>query len=380
MENVCKMDKLLLSIPTLLGTESIVANEIRSLGYETEKVVDGNVTFYGDFEAICKTNVNLRAAERVLIKMAEFRATDFEMLFQGVKKIEWERFIGKDDEFPVVRGHSIKSVLRSIPNCQKIIKKAVVTRLSDKYGIKWFKETGEYYPIQFSIMKDIVSVYIDTSGNNLYKRGYRENAVLAPMRETLASAMIDISFWRGDRPFCDPFCGSGTIPVEAAMYAANIAPGLKRNFVAMQWKNHINTSLWENVKEEALSKIDKNKDIQIFASDISGEAIEIAKKNAENAGVLDLIRFEVCDVKNIVPFDEKGVIVTNPPYGERLMTDKECKELYKAMGKKFNEFSQAKKFIITSNENFENYYGFKADKKRKVYNGMLKCNIYQYFK
>ena len=286
MENVYNMDKLLLSVPTLLGTESIVANEIRSLGYETEKVVDGNVTFYGDFEAVCKTNINLRTAERVLIKMAEFRATDFEMLFQGVKKIEWERFVGKTDQFPVVRGHSIKSVLKSIPNCQKIIKKAVVDRLSDKYGVKWFEETGEVYPIQFSIMKDVVCVYLDTSGNNLYKRGYRENAVLAPMRETLASAMIDLSFWRGDRPLLDPFCGSGTIPVEAAMYAANIAPGLKRSFSAMQWKKHIDEKIWQDTREEAISKIDKTKDIKIYASDISKEAVEIAKKCSDEAMIL----------------------------------------------------------------------------------------------
>ncbi len=374
------MEKMILTVPTLLGTESIVANEIRSLGYETEKVVDGNVSFYGDFEAICRANINLRTAERILIKMGEFRATDFEMLFQGIKKIEWERFIGIKDQFPVVRGHSIKSGLKSIPNCQKIIKKAVVTRLSEKYKIKWFEETEEIYPIQFAIMKDIVSVYIDTSGNNLYKRGYRENAVLAPMRETLASAMIDLTFWRGDRPLLDPFCGSGTISIEAAMYAANIAPGLKRTFSSMQWKKHIPDKVWENVREDSISKINKTNDIKIIASDISQEAVDIAVKNAENAGVSDLIKFEVCDVSDIKAFKEKGVIVTNPPYGERLMSDDECKRLYKTMNIKFSEFSEAKKFIITSNDNFERYYGDKADKKRKVYNGMLKCYIYQYFR
>ena len=374
------MEKLLLSVPTLLGTESIVSNEIKSLGYEIDKVVDGNVSFYGNFKTVCEMNINLRTAERVLIKLSEFRATDFEMLFQGIKRIEWERFVGKTDQFPVVRGHSIKSVLKSIPNCQKIIKKAVVDRLSDKYGIKWFEETGEVYPIQFSIMKDVVCVYLDTSGNNLYKRGYRENAVLAPMRETLASAMIDLSFWRGDRPLLDPFCGSGTIPVEAAMYAANIAPGLKRNFSAMQWKKHIDEKMWQDTREEAISKIDKNKDIKIYASDISKEAVEIAKVNAENAGVESLIQFKVSDVKNVNSFSDKGIIITNPPYGERLMTDEDCKALYKVMGNKFSEFEQAKKFIVTSNENFEKYYGKRADKKRKVYNGMLKCYIYQYFK
>ncbi len=374
------MEKLLLTVPTLLGTESIVANEIRSLGYETHKVVDGNVSFYGDFEAVCRTNINLRTAERILIKIGEFRATDFEMLFQGIKRIEWEKFIGAKDQFPVVRGHSIKSDLKSIPNCQKIIKKAIVTRLSEKYGIKWFEETDEVYPIQFSIMKDMVSVYIDTSGNNLYKRGYRENAVFAPLRETLASAMIDLSFWRGDRPLLDPFCGSGTIPIEAAMYAADIAPGLNRNFVAMQWKKHISSDVWNQHKEEAISKINRDREIKIYASDISSEAIEIAEANARNAGVYNLIDFRVSDVKNVTVFSDKGVIITNPPYGERLMTDDACKVLYKTMGNKFSEFAQAKKFIITSNENFERYYGKRADKKRKVYNGMLKCYIYQYFK
>ena len=371
--------RLQLCIPTLLGTESIVANEVRNLGYETTEVVDGRVTFEGDAEAICIANINLRCAERVMIKMAEFKATSFEMLFENVKAIEWEEYIGKDCAFPV-KGHSLKSALHSVPDCQSIIKKAVVSRLSEKYGIEWFEETGPLYPIQFAIMKDIVTIYIDTTGENLYKRGYRQKGVVAPMRETLAYAMIDISRWQGDRPFADPFCGSGTLPIEAAMFALNIAPGMKRNFVAENWKGQIGKKLWADAREESQDNIIRDAKPVIFASDISANCIETAKLNAQAAGVLEYIDFKVCDMKDAALFDDKGVIICNPPYGERLMEEKTVQKLYHDMGVKFEQFPNAKKYILTSYENFEKFYGKKADKKRKLYNGMLKCNIYQYFK
>ncbi len=373
------MKRLLLTIPTLLGTEQIVANEVRSLGYETKEVKDGSVTFEGDAEAICVCNINLRSAERVMIKIAEFKATSFDELFEKIRKINWESIIEKDAAFPV-KGHSVRSALHSVPDCQAIIKKAIVSRLSNHYGIERFEETGPLYPIQFAIMKDIVTIYIDTTGENLYKRGYREKSVLAPMRETLAYSMIDLSFWRGDRIFIDPFCGSGTLPIEAALYATNKAPGIKRRFVAETWRNHIPKQLWQDMRDEAREKENPDFKTQIYASDIDPEAIEIAKKNAQNAGVADKIHFSVRDVADLEPIKEKGVIICNPPYGERLLDQKQCDRLYRTMGRKFAQFPGMKKFILTSNENFEQAYGAFADKRRKVYNGMLKCYIYQYFK
>ena len=252
------MKRFLLTIPTLLGTEQIVANEVRRLGYETSEVKDGSVTFEGDAEAVCLANINLRAAERVMIKIAEFKVTTFDELFEKVKKIKWENIIEKDAAFPV-KGHSLRSVLHSVPDCQAIIKKAIVTELSEHYGISHFEETGPLYPIQFALMKDIITLYIDTSGENLYKRGYREKSVLAPMRETLAFSMIDLSFWRGDRIFLDPFCGSGTLAIEAALYATNTAPGIKRRFVAETWRNHIPPQMWKDARDEARENADPGK-------------------------------------------------------------------------------------------------------------------------
>ena len=373
------MDTMELSIPSLLGTESIIADEVRNLGYETTKVEDGRVSFTGDFEAICLCNINLRCAERLLIKMGEFKADTFTMLFDNIKCIEWEKFIGKDSAFPV-KGYSLKSTLKSVPACQSIIKKAIVTRLGEKYKISHFEETGAVFPIQFAIMKDKVSVYIDTSGDSLYKRGYRQKGVTAPMRETLAFALIHISRWQGDRPFSDPFCGSGTLPIEAAMYAKNIAPGLKRHFISETWTDIIKKSMWKDARDEARENIIIDKKPIIYASDISPQAIKTAAQNARCAGVYDDIEFRVCDMADANIFNEKGVIICNPPYGERLMDEESVKSLYKNMGKKFSEYENAKKYILTSFDEFEKYYGRKADKKRKLYNGMLKCNVYQYYR
>ena len=373
------MDLLNLTIPTLLGTEKTVANEVIKLGYEVSSITDGRVNFTGDHEAICLANINLRCAERILIHLKDFKAETFEELFENIYNIPWENYIGADDAFPV-SGHSLRSKLHSVPTCQSIIKKSIVKRLSKKYGKSYFDETNSLFPVHFAIMKDIVSVYIDTTGVNLYKRGYREKTVLAPMRETLGFAMVDMSFWRGDRPLADPFCGSGTIPIEAALYATNTAPGIRRKFVAETWKNIINTKLWQDAREEAHEKRDLNIETNIQASDIDPKAIEIAKQNAKNAGVYNKIHFSVCDCAKLKPFKEKGVIICNPPYGERLSDIKNCQRLYTMMGKKFATFTEAKKFIMTSYDEFEKYYGKIADKKRKLYNGMLKCNVYQYFK
>lgn len=373
------MKRLNLTIPTLLGTEKTVANEVIKLGYDVKSITDGRVNFEGDLEAICLANINLRCAEKIMIHMGDFKAESFEDLFEGVQSIPWEMFIGKDDAFPV-SGHSLRSKLHSVPSCQSIIKKSIVKRLSAKYGQSFFEETKALVPIHFAIMKDVVSMYIDTSGENLYKRGYREKTVLAPMRETLGFAMVDMSFWRGDRPLADPFCGSGTIPIEAALYATNTAPGIKRNFAAQTWRDVIPKNMWLSAREEALDNRDMSVICDIQASDIDPKAIEIAKQNAKNAGVYDKIRFSVCDCAKLKPFKEKGVIICNPPYGERLSDVKSCQKLYQMMGKKFATFTEAKKFIMTSYDEFEKYYGKEADKRRKLYNGMLRCYVYQYFK
>ncbi len=366
-----------LTVPCQFGEESVVAYQIRSLGYETSEVSDGKVTFEGDDEAIALANVNLRCGERVLIKVKEFEARSFDELFENVKAIEWEEYLPKDAAFPV-KGYSLKSQLHSVPDCQSIIKKAVVTRMSTKYGLTRFEETGEMHRIQFSIMKDRAAIYIDTTGAPLYKRGYRAKGVEAPLRETLAFTMIDVSRWRGDRYFHDPFCGSGTIPIEAAMYALNIAPGMGRGFASENWEA-VWKKLFEDAREEAREGEEREREVKIFASDIDSDAVRLARENAKKAGVDGAIKFFVSDVKKITPAREKGVIVCNPPYGERLMDAKSVERLYAAMGRKFAEFGECSKLILTSYEEFEKFYGVKADKKRKLYNGMLKCNLYTYF-
>ena len=371
-------NRLLLTIPTFFATESILAHEVRSLGYETTEVTDGKVTFEGDLEAIALANINIRCGQRVLIKMAQFRATTFEELFVGVNKIEWENFIQKDCAFPV-KGSSLRSMLSSVPACTSIVKKAIVKRLSDKYGIEQFEETGPMMRIQFTLLRDEATIYLDTTGEPLYKRGYRAQGVEAPMRETLAFAMIDITRWRGDRPFLDPFCGSGTLPIEAALYAKKIAPGLKRSFVSEKWRI-MDKSLYDDAREEALENIDNDISPIIMASDIDEKAVALAKENARRAGVDKYINFSVCDAAKVPIFKEKGVIVCNPPYGERLMDNTSCETLYRRIGKHFSEYENAGKYILTSHEGFEKCYGRDADKKRKLYNGMLKCYLYQYFK
>ena len=372
------MNRLLLTVPTFFGTEATLAHEIRSLGYETSEVTDGRVTFEGDLEAIALANVNLRCGERVLIKMAEFKAKTFEELFEGVRNAPWENFIGKNCAFPV-KGSSVSSVLSSVPACQSIVKKAVVKRLGSKYGIEFFEETGPMMRIQFSLLRDNAVIYLDTTGEPLYKRGYRAKGVAAPLRETLAFSMIDITRWRGDRPFADAFCGSGTIPIEAALYAKNIAPGKNRAFVSEKWSDELKT-LYCDAREEAIDNERMDAPVRIYASDIDPQAVKLAMENAKRAGVDKFIDFKVCDMKDAPLFTDKGVLVSNPPYGEMLMDKKSSAILYKKMGENFGSFENIWKYILTSHEEFEKFYGKNADKKRKLYNGMLKCYLYQYFK
>lgn len=371
------MKKFTLTVPCPLGTESVTAHQIDILGYDCV-TVDGHVNFEGDAEAVALCNINLRSGERVLIKMGQFKALSFTELFDNVKKLPWEDFIGKNDAFPV-KGYSLKSKLFSVPDCQSIIKKAIVQRLSEKYNVSWFDETGPVYRVQFSIMKDIVSVYIDTTGAPLYKRGYRAEGVLAPLRETLAFSMIDISRWRGDRPFIDPFCGSGTIPIEAALYALNIAPGINRSFESEKWDMFKESHAYSDAREEARDNEQRDNKVEIFGSDIDTDAVSLAIANAKKAKVADKIRFFKADVKDVRAFKDKGIVMCNPPYGERLMDKKSVERLYVAMGRKFAEYENASKLVLTSYEDFEKFYGRKADKKRKLYNGMLKCNLYMYF-
>ena len=371
-------ERLILTVPTFFGTESTLAYEIRSLGYETTEVTDGRVSFEGDFEAIALSNVFLRSGQRVLIKMAEFRATTFEELFEGVRAVQWEDFIQKDCAFPV-KGNSLKSKLSSVPACTSIVKAAMVKRLGAKYGIEHFEETGPMMRVQFSLMNDVATIYLDTTGEPLYKRGYREKGVVAPLRETLAFSMVDLTRWRGDRPFLDPFCGSGTIPIEAALYAKKIAPGLRRSFASESWRM-MGKALYDDVREEAISLIDNEIETMIYASDIDKNAVALAMENAKKAGVDKYIKFSVCDAAKVDIFTEKGVIVCNPPYGERLMDRTSCESLYRKIGAHFKDYPNAGKYILTSHEGFEKHYGREADKKRKLYNGMLKCYLYQYFK
>ncbi|MDD4690050.1 MAG: class I SAM-dependent RNA methyltransferase [Eubacteriales bacterium] len=373
------MSRYLLTVPTMFGLEALVADEIRDLGYETTAVEDGKVTFEGDEEAICVANINIRTGERVLVKLAEFKVFSFEDLFQGVKKIDWTKWIGPKDAFPV-KGYALKSQLHSVPDCQSIIKKAIVEKLKQTYNVSRFEETATKYQVQFSIMKDVAIIYLDTSGDPLYKRGYRLRSNDAPLRETLGAAIIKLSRWRGDtRPLFDPMCGSGTLAIEAAMIAANIAPGLNRDFAAEKWKQ-IDKKLWNDTRQEVKDNINKATSPIIYASDIDPKCIQLAIENATRAGVEKFIEFKCIDISDLTPYKDKATLVCNPPYGERLLEKKEAEKLYRQMGKKLIQFSQSAKYIITSHMEFEDFYGVKADKKRKIYNGMLKCNLYQYYK
>ena len=362
----------------LFGLESLLGEEIEKLGYKRTETMDGRVSFIGDENAIAKCNLWLRFAERLYIKVGEFEALTFDDLFEGTKSLEWEKWIGKSDEFPV-RGHSIKSALFSIPDCQKIIKKAVVSRLTKSYGITWFEEKGVKYQIDFFIFKNRATLMIDTSGTPLHKRGYRPISNEAPIRETLACALAKLSRPREDVLFWDPFCGSGTIAIEATLLMLNKAPGLERAFTAEAFPQ-FNKSIWINAREEAKAQIITNSSFEAYASDINSECVEIALGNAKRAGVSDHIKIFQKDALTIQTEGRRGTIVCNPPYGERLFSMKETEELYKKMGNHFKTLDKWQQYIITSHEGFARLFGRKPDKIRKLYNGMLPCYFYQFFK
>lgn len=370
------MENFEIIIPTLFGTEAFVSREVRRLGYETTSVEDGRVCFKGDFEAVCRANLWIRTGERVLIRIAEFKAMTFEELFDGVYAADWQEWLPSDAVFPV-KGYSLRSTLASVPDCQAIIKKAIAKKLSAKYGMEWLPETGALYQIQFAFLRDRVTLMLDTSGIPLHKRGYRRNSNAAPLRETIAAAMVTMSYWKFEQPFLDPFCGSGTIPIEAAMFKRNIAPGLNRSFAAEKFA-YIKPELWSAAREEALSKV-HNVPLEIHASDIDPECVELTLENAKNAGVAGFIDVTRCDARRAFIDKPDGTIICNPPYGERMGDKKECENLYRAIGKSFEGLDNWAKYILVPNGDFEQLYGRKADKKRKIYNGMMRCCIYQYF-
>lgn len=372
------MDNYTLVAPCHFGLESVLKREIIDLGYDISEVEDGKVSFEGDAEAVCRANICLRTAERVLLKTGEFKAVTFEELFEETKRIPWENYIPSDGKFWVTKANSINSKLFSSSDIQSIVKKAIVERLKSVYHVEWFQENGNDYPIRVSILKDKVTIGLDTTGNSLHKRGYRPAAGKAPISETLAAALILLTPWRRDRIFVDPFCGSGTFVIEAAMIAANIAPGLKRNFTAEQWTNLIPQSEWEAVRKDAEESENKNITVDIQGYDIDGEVIKIARENARMAGVEDLIHLQQRPVEQLSHPKKYGFIITNPPYGERLEEKKDLPAIYGALGKRFKELDSWSAYIISSYEDTEKYMGRKADKNRKIYNGMLKTYFYQF--
>lgn len=371
------MEKITLSCPCHFGLEKSLRFEAQKIGGENITVTDGRVSFEGDISLIARANLCLATAERVQIKLAEFEADTFEKLFEGVKKITLENFIGKNDAFPV-KGHSLNSQLSSIPACQSIIKKAAVDRLASKYHVNYFEETGAVHQIQFNILKDTASIYLDTSGAGLHKRGYRKNSNAAPIKETLAAGIIDLAMVKRDTIFCDPFCGSGTFLIEAAYKALNIAPGIKRTFSAEKWDS-IPREIWSNERTRAMDSIIKDSDFFAYGYDIDEECVRLSVDNCVKAGVKNRIRIEKADIKDFVN-KENTITVCNPPYGERLLEIKEAEELYSEMGKVFMADRDHPCSIISPHEDFEKFFGKKSDKRRKLYNGMIKCQLFTYYK
>ena len=361
----------------LFGLEHLLGEEITSLGYKKIETIDGRVTFSGDIDAVARFNIFSRYAERLYIRLSEFNAVSFTELFDGVKRIPWEEWISKDDSFPVT-GHSIKSTLFSVPDCQSIIKKAIVQRLESVYGISWFKETGVKYRIEFFILKDNVSVMIETSGAPLHKRGYRPQQFTAPLRETLAAALATISRPREDVLFWDPFCGSGTIAIEAALIMTNSAPGKNRGFSSESFPQ-IDRRIWRHARDEAESLV-RRSPFEAYASDIDPSATQTAGLCVQNAGVGDNVKVFVKDALAITTMGRRGTIVSNPPYGERISVPGGVDSLYRKMGRHFSTLDNWQIYILTSHPEFQKLYGRKADKIKKLYNGMIPCLFYEYFK
>ncbi len=367
-----------LVVPCHFGLEAVLKREIYNLGYEIGRVEDGRITFTGDEEAICRANIFLRTAERVMIQVGRFKATTFEELFQGIKNLPWEEYIPEDGKFWVKKASSINSKLFSPSDIQSIAKKAMVERMKQKYHKEWFKEDGAAYPVRIFLLKDEVTVALDTSGDSLHKRGYRTMTSKAPLTETLAASLIMLTPWRKDRILVDPFCGSGTFPIEAAMIAANIAPGMNRDFTAEEWTNLIDRKLWYECVKEAEDMIDTTVKVDIQGYDIDGDVIKAARENAKRAGVEHMIHFQQRAVADLSHPKKYGFIITNPPYGERLEDKADLPELYTQIGQAYQRLDSWSMFLITSYTETEKYIGRKADKNRKIYNGMLKTYFYQF--
>lgn len=361
----------------LFGLEKLLGAEMDALGLRRTDTMDGRVSFVGNELDIARANLNLRTAERVYIRLGCFEARTFEQLFEGTRALPWEMFIGRQDCFPV-KGHAIKSALFSVPDCQKIVKKAIVSRLSDKYGLSWFEETGTKYQVEFFIFKDTASLMIDTSGVALHKRGYRPAAGVAPLRETLAAALVMTSRPRADVLLWDPFCGSGTIAIEAAMLMTGKAPGLGRHFAAEEFP--LLAGAWEMARQQACEAVPAAPDYEVWASDIDPEMLRLTHANASRAGVDSHIKIFPADATKIQKPDRRGSIVCNPPYGERMLEISQAEQLYRELGKNLRAFGPWQIYILSASENFERLYGRRADKVRKLYNGMIPCNLYQFFK
>lgn len=372
------MEKFELIAPCHFGLESVLKREIQDLGYEISLVEDGRVGFWGDAQAICEANVFLRTAERVLLKVGSFKAETFDELFEKTKALPWEEYIPKDGKFWVAKAASVKSKLFSPSDIQSIMKKAMVERLKMKYHVQWFSEEGASYPVRVFLMKDIVTIGIDTTGLSLHKRGYRQMKVKAPITETLAASLIMLTPWKKDRILVDPFCGSGTFPIEAAMMAANIAPGMNRSFMAEDWENIIPKKAWYNALDEANDLVERNVEVDIQGYDLNPEAVKAARQNAKDAGVDHLIHFQERAVKDLRHPKKYGFVITNPPYGERLEEKENLPALYREFGESFRRLDSWSAYMITSYEETEKYFGRKADKNRKIYNGMLKTYFYQF--
>jgi putative N6-adenine-specific DNA methylase len=360
-----------------MGLEAVLSRELKSLGYEDQLVENGRVTFYGTEIDICRTNLWLRTAGRVLIKMGEFEARTFDQLFEGTKALAWPDWIPQDGEFPV-DGRSHKSQLSSVPACQGIVKKAIVEKMKQRYDTEWFPETGSRYVAEVTLLNDVATLTLDTSGTGLHKRGYRVDTTEAPLRESLAAAMVLLSRWRPERPLYDPFCGSGTILFEAALIGWNIAPGLRRAFNAQGWPN-VTAAMWEEAREEAYDLMKDNIPINIVGSDIDRDAIQASLANLKSAGMSKEIKLKVIPVADVRPEGDYGCIITNPPYGERIGTTSEVERLTKQLGQVAKQLPNWSHFVIIPDKEFETKFGRKADKKRKLFNGQIECTYYQYF-
>lgn len=372
------MKKYRIILPCHFGLEAVLKREVYDLGYDIDKVEDGRVSFIGDADAVCRANIFLRTAERVLICVGSFRAVTYDELFESVKACPWEEFLPENARFWVTKASSVNSRLFSPSDIQSIVKKAMVERMKQHYDVQWFEENGADYPVRVFLNKDEVTVCLDTTGESLHKRGYRTKAGKAPISETLAAALIMLTPWKKDRVLIDPFCGSGTFAIEAAMMAAGIAPGDGRNFTAERWTNFIDRQLWYDAVNEAEEMADTNIDTCIEGYDIDPEVVKVAKENAVRAGVEKLVRFRVRDVAALESDREYGFIITNPPYGERLEEKETLPTIYSAFGRCFAKMPTWSAYLITSYEDTERYVGRKADKNRKIYNGMIKTFYYQF--